>query len=611
MNLKNLLMLFIASFISVNAYASVYEIQPNVDNCTPGKFSQAEIESIVKLVNDIRARHKIAPIPWNEQGAIEAQAASLCMAVSGNISHSAVTSKCSNANSIAGRKNSNLHLGQRSGGPTPTSFAPIISWLKDDHPPNTATNTCTGHRRLVINPYLKSFAFGKVDAPHPTSAGWQITGAAFWGGETSDNFGGSLCENDYIAYPYGNYPPAWVNKENILSFHPLVDNTWFPFTLVNFSQTTIKMTDESGNNVAVHNIAWDYEGHGILRNGLIWRAVGLRDSVRYTVRINNILIGGNPRNYEYWFKLTDEPVNPPPPLAEIPTLLSPANNSQNLESPVVFRWNKAENAEYYSIQGALINDFSHIRFEANELTDTTYTLTAPLTSNNRYYWRVAAYNADGIASEYSEVWIFNSKEILPDPPTLIYPEPEIVNEDVARRVEFIWSSIAGAESYDLRILEVIGGEITTVEVVAQNQISDTTYYLTDAQMLEEFTEYAWTVRANLWTGGKTESAPAVRFKTNDEIISIEEVFENGTTVSVFPNPFATYATVSINSNSNVFASIEIFDILGSKVADLHSGNLEFGINEFKFIPINLTTGIYFCKITIGKNYKIIPLNYQQ
>jgi len=615
MNLKNFSVLFIATFISISANASIYEIEPNVDNCTPGKFSQAEKDKIIKLVNDIRARHKIAPIPWNEEGAIYAQAGALSNAASGVFGHAPTPgTKCHSTASDKGRDESNIHQTLRSAGsPPPTSAATIISWLKDDHPPNTATNTCTGHRRLVINPYIKSFAFGSVDAKHPTQAGTDIYAATFWGGKpsTGDNYGGNGSENDYIAYPYENYPPAWVNKANILSFHPLVDNTWYPFTPVIFTNATVTMTDENGNNVTVTNVGWDDPNNpnapGMLRYAIIWRAVGLKDSVKYTVKINNILIGGVARNYEYWFKLTDEPPIPPNPLAAVPTLVLPANNAQNVDAPVTFKWNKSENAVSYSIQGSLVDNFMYIAFEANDLTDTTFTLSE-LTSNNLYFWRVAANNIDGIASDYSAVWQFRSKEILPDPPVLIYPEPDIVNENVARRVEFVWGAVNNAESYDLSVSKIIS-QTQADEVVFQKVTDATTYYLTEAQMLEEFTDYYFRIAATLFTGSTVWSEP-VRFKTNDKISSIA-IFENGTTVTCYPNPFATKATISINSISSSFVSVEIFDMLGVKVADLYSGDLDAGNNEFNFTPENLTSGVYFCKITIGKNYRIIPLNFQQ
>lgn len=594
MNLKNLLMLFIASIISVNVnvYAEIYEVEPDVNNCTRGKFSQEGKNQIIKLINDIRARHKIAPIPWNEQGEIFAQAAALSIAATGIISHGAVSGKCSDANSNTGREESNLSIVRSSSPGLHTTYEEhIIGWLIDDD--NVSTLSGVGHRRFIINPYAKSASYGQVvDAPHPTSSG-SIGAAAFWG-ITADNMGPSACENDFIAYPYENYPPAWVNKSFYLSFTPLIDNTFYPFTPCDFSKARITMKDEQENNITVNSIAYDYQAGGGLRNNISWLAVGLRDSVKYTITIDSILIGGNARKYEYWFKLTDESVVP---LAEVPTLVSPANNSQNIEAPVTFVWNKAENAEYYSIQGSLTSNFMNIAFEANKLEDTTYTLTEPLTSNSVYYWRIAAYNIDSVSSEYSEIWTFKSKEILFASPVLIYPEAN--NEDIARRDEYVWNSVDGVDYYNLQIARTSDFSATSI-VVEQKEINDTTYYLTETQMLDEFTNYYWRVNATLLSGNNTDWAIPIQYKTNDMISSIV-TFENGTTVTCYSNPFANQTTIFINSSTNTFVNIEIFNMLGAKVIDLYSGNLEFGMNEFKFESEYLTKGVYFLKILLDGN----------
>jgi len=62
----------------------------------------------------------------------------------------------------------------------------------------------------------------------------------------------------------------------------------------------------------------------------------MRDSMRYNVKISNVKINGVDRTYEYWFKLTDAPVVPPAPLAEVPILQSPAHLTTGVETPVNF-----------------------------------------------------------------------------------------------------------------------------------------------------------------------------------------------------------------------------------------------------------------------------------
>ena len=593
-----------AVVFSVNmTTASIYETEPNVDNCIPGELSQAEKGKIIQLVNDIRGRHKIAPIPWNEEGEAFAQAAALSIAATGVPGHDPVPGKCASDNANEGRAGSNLHQGYRSAGtPNPTSEEQITGWLKDDHIFLDNGSPCTGHRRLIINPYLKSFAFGKVDAPHPTMSGMNINAAAFYGGLGGPNYGPSGCENDYISFPHENYPPAWVNKENFLSFTPLIDDTWYPFTTCDFSNAIITMADENGNNVATSNIAWDNDGHGIIRNAIYWRAANLRDSVKYIVKINNIIIGGTARNYEYWFKLTDEPTVPPAPLAEIPVLVLPANNATDIEAPVEFKWGQSENAVHYRIEAAFTNSFTYIVFEQDNITDTSFVLTE-LLNNATYYWRVAAYNVDNAISDYSEIWSFTTKEIIPDPPVAVFPLADMDN--VARRDTYIWNSIEDADSYNLQIS--ISENFATL-AIDQKDIFDTTYHLSEEQMLEEFTNYFWRVKAVLHSSSETDWSAPIQYKTDDRLDGIVEELA-GVIISCYPNPFNDFANIILESDKENKVKIEIYNLLGAKIADLYDGMIGSGVYNFDFKPSNDNAEIYFCKIQIGNSSKIIPLHF--
>jgi hypothetical protein len=92
------------------------------------------------------------------------------MVATGVMSHDPVAGKCSGALSDKGRKESNLSFASSSSaGVTNRSYNDhIIGWLIDDH--NTPPEN-VGHRRLIINPFLKSTAYGQASGSHPTQAG--------------------------------------------------------------------------------------------------------------------------------------------------------------------------------------------------------------------------------------------------------------------------------------------------------------------------------------------------------------------------------------------------------------------------------------------------------
>ena len=595
---KLLFALFFASFSFSNLFADVYEIEPNLDNCNQGKLSVTEKTRVLNLINNIRKRHKMAPVTWatDKEGIV--QAASLSIVATNIMSHDPVTGKCSSTESDKGRAGSNLSYGyQTKGMPSPDSDEHIIGWLIDDK--SASSPEVVGHRRLILNPYLKQTCFGRVDGPHKNNANLQATAAALWGID-STNMGTSTSEINFVAYPYENYPISWVNKSFYLSFSPIVNtNTWYPFEQCDFSKAQITMKDENNSSIIVNDIRYDYEAWGCFKNNISWKANNLKDNVKYTVKITNITVNNVAKEYEYWFKLTDDIVAP---LAEVPTLVLPANNAQNIESPVIFKWNKAKNAEYYRIQGSLSSTFTSIAFDIDTLIDTTFALSG-LSGGIKYYWRVAAYNIDSISSEYSAVWSFN---IIPDPPIAIYPEANNINVD--KNSKFIWKSVNEATYYNLQIATSNNFENASI-VVNKEQITDTIYTLTESQILQSFTNYYWRINANFANGNKTNWTTAIPFKTNDSISSINETFAN-TTISCFPNPFTSRLNIIINSDAANKMKLEVYNSLGIVVEVIFDGMLEIGENSFTFNPNDIVQGTYFCKITINDNsFKIVSLNY--
>jgi len=592
--LKHSIVLVAVVFVTNILTAQTYDVQPDLNNCVPGKLSQETKNQVIKLINDIRARHKLAPVYWNEETENRPQSAALSHAVLGQgLSHDPQPGrKCSTPDSDSGRGQSNLSWSSAKSSPE----RHIIGWLMDNYnkPPENV-----GHRRLIINPFLKSTAFGEVY--NSANGDW----AALWG-VTSEAMQPSTCENDFVAYPYENYPPRWVDKSFFLNFCPIPNpNFWYspgPGSC-NLSNPTITMKDEAGNTLQVSNIYYDYIAWGCFANNISWKVVGgLKDSVKYEVTITNITVNGQPKTYNYWFKLTDEPVVPPLPLAKVPVLVAPVNNATNIEAPVVFKWQKSENAVRYRIEGSLGSSFSYIAFEQDNITDTSYTLTSTLSNNATYYWRVKAYNIEDVASDNSSIWTFSTKEIIPDPPVSVFPL--VGNNNVARSDTYIWSRLTTALTYNLQISTT--NDFVTL-AVDQNNIYDTLYQLTEEQMLEEFTTYYWRVKAILISGSETDWSTPIQYTTDDRLNIVEEL--EGIIITCYPNPFNEYANIILEANNEKIATIEIYNILGIKIAEIHNGMINNGINNFKFKPVNDNIEVYFCKIKIENNYKIIPLNF--
>ena len=65
----------------------------------------------------------------------------------------------------------------------------------------------------------------------------------------------------------------------------------------------------------------------------------------------------------------------------------------------------------------------------------------------------------------------------------------------------------------------------------------------------------------------------------------------------YPNPFNPSTIIRFTLPKAQSVTLEVFDISGRNVATLISGRVEGGNNSIKFNPSNLSSGIYFYKLT--------------
>ena len=69
--------------------------------------------------------------------------------------------------------------------------------------------------------------------------------------------------------------------------------------------------------------------------------------------------------------------------------------------------------------------------------------------------------------------------------------------------------------------------------------------------------------------------------------------------NLFPNPISTYTTIEYIVNNNSSVVIEIYDLLGNKVASVFDGKQSAGSYKAVFEPNSISNGIYFCKVTVN------------
>lgn len=133
---------------------------------------------------------------------------------------------------------------------------------------------------------------------------------------------------------------------------------------------------------------------------------------RYVVRVRGIDAQGlEGRNATHAVEWAARPA--------APASLSPADATVLIGSQPVFRWNAVAGANemHYRLQISRDRDFSTTLVDATEVSQTTFSTAAPLTTGT-WFWRVAAARSDLGAGPFSAT---QSVRIVDAPPTLQAP----------------------------------------------------------------------------------------------------------------------------------------------------------------------------------------------
>lgn len=86
-------------------------------------------------------------------------------------------------------------------------------------------------------------------------------------------------------------------------------------------------------------------------------------------------------------------------------------------------------------------------------------------------------------------------------------------------------------------------------------------------------------------------------------VGMEDLKASDINLSVYPNPFSTSTQISYNLPAAAQTTVEVFDLVGKKVADLFDGKQTEGIQQITFdrTAFGLTNGMYFVKIKVGES----------
>ncbi|MFN3444164.1 MAG: T9SS type A sorting domain-containing protein [Bacteroidia bacterium] len=84
-------------------------------------------------------------------------------------------------------------------------------------------------------------------------------------------------------------------------------------------------------------------------------------------------------------------------------------------------------------------------------------------------------------------------------------------------------------------------------------------------------------------------------------VGVNDLTANDIGLTVYPNPFSTTTQISYNLPAAAQTTVEVYDIVGKKVAELFDGKQTEGVQQITFdrTAFNLTNGMYFVKIKVG------------
>jgi hypothetical protein len=131
-----------------------------------------------------------------------------------------------------------------------------------------------------------------------------------------------------------------------------------------------------------------------------------------------------------------------------PQLISPFNNSTSINFSVLFNWSPVFFAATYNLQVSIDPSFISVNLDQKNIVADEYMAELEL-ANQKYYWRVAATNSNGIAGEWSETWSFTTQGEAPGKIQLVAPDNNSTSQSLSQIFE--WMEDEESSSYQIHI----------------------------------------------------------------------------------------------------------------------------------------------------------------
>ena len=239
------------------------------------------------------------------------------------------------------------------------------------------------------------------------------------------------------------------------------------------------------------------------------------------------------------------------------SLISPADDSEDVAVVPTFRWSAVDGAAGYQIQVSESRNMRNRVIDFRGVAGTSFTPADPLDEDDTHYWRVRALeDDDDDEGPWSERWSFETGE-LPNRPSLSSPSHQ--EDEAPLSPQLVWQNTSGADSYEV---EVSTDSDFSPLIFEQSGIAGTS--LTLPMSLQSDTRYYWRVRASneIGDGPFSNSRWFRTIESSPSQVSLASPADGATGVSTTPT-FSWQSTAGAGSytlevsGSSGFASFVI------------------------------------------------------
>ena len=271
------------------------------------------------------------------------------------------------------------------------------------------------------------------------------------------------------------------------------------------------------------------------------------------------------------------------------------------DSTIHFRWSASSDADGDTLRYKLkiLDVFPQLIF--SNILDTTFAFNwhGMLNHYTVYRWTMSVTDwKSTIAS--SDTFFFitpPTDNLAPFPFALVNP-PDGYTLSIIETVHFQWHKPVDPNSDTLTYaLNITGSSLDTTFT----EITDTSFSLYGATILEEGHTYNWTVTASD-SQFTTSSSDIWSFVTTG-VVGIADNISHLPVQSMlfqnYPNPFNPLTTMEFSIPHSGFVTLTIYNLLGEEVTNLVSENLPAGKYKYDWDAGDLASGVYLYRLEIA------------